>query len=285
MKDKLHLVTLVFPLLVFIFLTANNQIAGIDSWYWLKMSNAKPLYANIFCLAVWYSIYFLFKLSGNKNWKLLSFFFFINLFSYRFLVFELDDFVFLLTSLIATVFFDFYSASLALTAYLAVHPGLLLPFLQLPYGFVHTEAVLNPLSFMYILPSLYVIYRSNKKYLLFPMFWLLLSPTGKFVSNALPIAIFATLIKLKKVEFNLNTSILLASIFLTFIFFTIVREVSMNKYVESFCSNNVCNLPKEYWQYGHYLAYKGYVVNGGMEYGVCRCYNKECLLLNLTSCR
>jgi len=285
--EILDTVILTYPFLLFIFLTVNNQILGIDSWYWTKFTGISPLFANIFSLVMYYAVYLLFRISQHPKWKLLAFYFLINPFTIRFFIFELDDYFYFLASFIAILAFKKYRIHIAVASvllYLIAHPHLILP--GITNGLTHIETAVSIYSMLYVLPAIIFLFQNNRKALIPLLVLLILSPTGKFSSTALPVLIFSLYLSLRSPKANYMSSLFLAVLMIGSIFIYATHQMYMNNYVEEkFCSKNTCHLPEEYWQYGHYLAYKGYVVDGGMEYGVCRCYNRECLLLNLTSCR
>lgn len=234
-----------------------NKVWGVDSWYWLRVSKMKPWMFNLFAFLFFIGIRKFFK---NKIAYL---FFILNLATLKFLEVELDDYVFLLSSFII----------ISQTGKLAEIIGLIITFI---YIFIHraiplnpkmTEFVemnMNPLFFMFLLPTYTLLYIIGRKDLLAMVLLLsALFPYPKIISSAIMIFVFSIMINLKIYESNKIR--FLAIIFL--IIWIIMSAQGTIRFVNEYnkaielCNplTKVCyNDHPDKWWLGHYLEYIGF---------------------------
>jgi len=158
------------PIAIGIYLTLNSQILGVDSWYWLKMTELKPMHFNGGMVLFWLSIFLLFYLAkpNLKNPFLIASFFLVNPFSIRFMMVELDDYLIFLIS------FIFLSAIASLSVKKQIKFNLMRLFsiaILLIYLYQHnfwlsadsliTETARNPILIVYLAPSLYLMFYNS----------------------------------------------------------------------------------------------------------------------------
>lgn len=274
--EKISIISAVsIGLFYFLYFTANNQVFGIDAWYWLKFGFQKPLYHNLIMLLMWISIFMFFKLSGRKNPYFYASLFLLVPFNLRLLEVELDDYLYYLFSFLLISFTKFkrlVTISI-MVFYLAVH------YFFLFSDFVHTEITWNPLVLSLAIPF-FIILLENKKYksFLLVFFISLLFSFGKFVGSVLPIYAFAFFL-LNDVKISRQTFMFLIVFSLVIYFVSAINMVEANKKAfEKYCNaeTKICNNYEEP-HYGHYFAYLGYISNNSYEFGVCTCVGQECL--------
>ena len=276
-----------FYVWAFLYLTYFNQVYGVDSWFWLKIMNLKPIHFNLAFLVFIFFVMSLFYLNG-KDWKLLSLLFLINLFSLRFIEVEPDDF------LMYAIGFTLTLALKKVTKYYWLFPLAAV----LAYGFFHNfflkywyephlESAFNLASPIFFFPAIYLLLENRKLWqaaLIFILF--LLFPTPKFASNALPLLIFAFYLDLKSPKCHTPTLLCLLTLYMVFVGVSIVGQVKLNlEAFEKYCNREtkICNNTDiNAWHYGHYFAYLGYKSMNPAEFGVFCCKGIECLSFSLS---
>ncbi len=282
------------PIAIGIYLTLNSQILGVDSWYWLKMTELKPMHFNGGMVLFWLSIFLLFYLAkpNLKNPFLIASFFLVNPFSIRFMMVELDDYLIFLIS------FIFLSAIASLSVKKQIKFNLMRLFsiaILLIYLYQHnfwlsadsliTETARNPILIVYLAPSLYLMfYNSYFIDLIITLAFYSFFPIGKFLTNALPIYIFAVhlmFLQDKKFKYSKKIMAIFLVLFVGFSWSATVDTIIENQAAfESYCDQQtkICwNTDPDSWKFGHYFAYKGYISANPKFWGVCRCKGIECL--------
>jgi hypothetical protein len=279
------------PFFFFFYLTVNNQIYGIDSWYWLSFGFFKPAYANLISLFMWLSIFFFFSFVKDRKQSafLIASLYLLNFFSLRFLEPELDDYLMYFASFSILVFLkntniiDHRLFALAIVMFYSFAHGNFLGLIgQNTY---YTELAINPLVYLLYVPAIILLHDNKMNKILFAI--LLLSTiymSVKFVSNALPILIFSAYLDLLSVEkLVIRRNILNYVLIITFIIFILQPIVTVNANTSAFlkyCDKNskICNNDDiDGMMYGHYFAWLGYIANNTSHYGVCKCIANGCL--------
>jgi hypothetical protein len=288
------------PFFWFAFLTANNQIFGVDSWYWLSVGFHSTMYANFVSVLFWLSIFFLFSLVTVKkqNPYFLAGLFLLNPFALHFLEVELDDYLILLFGYIFILYFHNHPVGkwhiggrvialfVMLVYFLSHFGGSLLGLQGVTYA---SEEQRNLLILALIFPTVYVM-GNNKDWsnLAVTMVLFALFLTGKFVVSGLSYFIFAVFLSyVSKEDFELgNPKIIIYILFFSIIVFYMVPFTSVegnNMAFQMFCNpeTRICN-NTAYPSYGHYFAWRGYVSNVSSNFGVCHCEGDQCIGQNVT---
>ena len=278
----------------FVYLSAYNQVFGADAWYWLKFGFKKPLYANLVMVLMCFFIFFLFTQAKGKkqNPYFIASLFFLNLFSIRFMEVELDDYLFYVFSLSLVLWLKNlfpkkpYHKLLAIgivAFYLGIHANLYNPSSLVLSGF-ETEVRRNPIVFLYLIPTFYLLAENRKhKDLIFLLLYCLIFMKGKWVTNPIPVYAFALYLDFLTGDFKYRRSIVF-SIFMfslgVFLSMPIYSVQANLRAFELYCNpeTKICNnTEEEAWFYGHYFAYLGYVSNNPSYFGVHCCSGRECL--------
>lgn len=263
-------------LFYFFYLTLNNQVFGIDAWYWLKFGFQKPLYQNIVMLIMWISVFLFFKLSGKENPYFFASLFLLMPFNIRLLEVELDDYIFTLFSflILASVKkFRKYIAFLIILFYLAVYSFFIYS------DKVHLEITWN-LSVISLVIPFFLMLAENKNWkdLFVALILCVIFSYGKFVGSAFPVYAFAVFLEMKEISMKKTLPFIL--IFSLVIYFvSVINLVEANKIAfEKYCNREtkICNNYEEP-HYGHYFAWLGYISNNTYEFGVCTCVGDRCL--------
>ena len=269
------------------YLIFHNQVFGVDAWYWLKMAHVTPIYFNVASILMITIITLFFYKHDRKNWKILTLFFFMNLFIIRFIEVEPDDFVMYLIFMTLTYLLGRNNK------YFLIVPLSFVLF----YGFsknlffnyrvsTHLDPSLNLNSYLIILPSIYLMLVNRKwTYFLILILLLFASLNTKFISNALPILIFYMLLNMgdhiKYQKVVLLYFIAFSSILTVGYVVKMVND-NINAFKE-FCDvkTKICNNTDVNVRYfGHYFAYLGYRSNNPDEFGVFCCKGENCLKIN-----
>ena len=266
----------------FFYLTENNQVFGIDAWYWLKFGLKKPVYQNLISLAFWLSVFFLFYfLESKEKPYFIASIFLLMPFNIGFLEVELDDYVFTILSFILIIVSKKLGFNPRILAFVIVLFYLSFYSFFLFGDNVHKEIVWNPLNLVFVFPLLVILFQ-NKKYkdLALILVLSILFCFGKFVRSALPIYTFAVFLDFLN-EFHIGkTALSFLLVFSLIIYYvSAINMVEANKIAfEKYCNKEtkICNNWEEP-HYGHYFAYLGYVSNNSYEFGVCTCVSQECL--------
>lgn len=285
------------PIFFFIYLTINNQIFGVDSWYWLKFGFQSIKLDNILMVGMWFFPLMLFTLFPNskRSGLLIGAFFLLNLFSLRFLEVELDDYVMYFGSFLAIFWlkikfpeknFHKIFAVCVVAGYILYHS------IFLSFGSysstIYIENLKNPANLFIILFTLYLLANNKKwKWFIFLAIYTILLPTGKMLSNPLPILVFALYLDFltdKEFRFDKYDKYILIFFLVSFLVWYIrypIKTVSDNNYAfKTFCNpeTKICNNTDiEYWDYGHYFAWLGYKSSNQLNYGEMCCEGAECL--------
>jgi len=289
--EKILTFSIIFiPSFWFAYLTLNNQVYGVDAWYWLKWGFKKPALANLVSFLFWLSIIFLFTFVKGKKRSpyFIASLFLLNFFSVRFLEVELDDYLMYLLAFSAMVFLKNYnlhmlagSAMMAFYIYLHCQS---LPCPMMGELTVYTELRKSPVVFLLFIPTAYLLI-VNKK--IGPLIFLAVISTifmsGKF-SNALPLVVFPIYLDfLTDEEFKFSEKFLLYLLILSlsaFLILPIIQVNENNRAFEKYCDpeTKICNNTEAgSWHFGHYFAWKGYISNNPSHYGVCTCVANRCL--------
>ncbi len=277
----------------FVYFSAYNQIFGADAWYWLKFGFKKPILANIVMVLMCLYIFLCFtQVKGKKqNPYFIASLFFLNLFSIRFMEVELDDYIFYFLAFFLILWVKNqtkkpYHKILAIgivAFYLIVHMHLYNPF-SLVLGGFETEITRNPIVFLYLIPTFYLLLENRKKKdLIFLLLYCLIFMQGKWVTNPLPVYAFSVYLDFLTGNFKYRRSIIfLIFMFSLGVFISIpIYTVHANlRAFELYCNpeTKICNNTEESaWFYGHYFAYLGYISNNPSYFGVNCCSGRECL--------
>jgi hypothetical protein len=278
------------PFLIAIYDTANGQIYGSDSWYWLKVSGIPLWLFNLFPIALYGLIISLFyRAEGYVDNRLILLTIFLsNIFVVRFLEFELDDFV--MYAILLPIF--------------AVNPKkfvwLSIPIVIL-YSFIHgwalgisnmfslgsgsgiAESIPNIFMTLFaFLPTIFLFVLNSKwKYFIVLIILLALFAIPK-VSNPLPLFVLPAYLSMMGEKIKFSKYLILGFCIITFImiFLEAVREVEVNTSAfQKYCNTTIkiCyNYDEKDWYFGHYFAYLGYK-NYAEGFGVCKCVGIECI--------
>ena len=284
---------IILPLFFVSYFMYHDQVYGVDSWYWLKVTHLEPFHFYTLSILMWFSVYMYFMLSEGKLTSkiLIASLFLINLFSLRFLEVEFDDYVFYLLSFTIILFCDKFFGSkfrkvfsiLIVLFYVTVHKTAFF------FGSNYiAELWRTPITFAYILPSIFLLFENRMyKEMVTLLLLVFIFMTPKFVTNALPVLIFSFFLDLVKKDIKINYWVYLpfTLIFIiSMIYIPIVTVRNNNLAFEKYCDKEtmICNNIEEgSWHYGHYFTYLGYYSNNPDHWGVCMCKGEECLRCEL----
>lgn len=278
----------------FFYFSLNNQIFGADAWYWLKFGFKEPILANIVMVLMCFFIFFIFTQAKVKkqNPYFIASLFFLNLFSMRFMEVELDDYLFYVFAFSLVLYLKNlfpekpYHKILALgivAFYLLVHAGIYSPYHLITSGF-ETELKRNPITFLYLIPTFYLLAENRKKDFIVLLIYCLIFMSGKFVTNPIPVYVLSIYLDfLGSENFKYRKSVVLLifmfslGVFLSIPIYTVQSNL---RAFELYCDKQtkICNNTEEdVWFYGHYFAWLGYISNNPSYFGVHCCSGRECL--------
>ncbi|RLG16658.1 hypothetical protein DRN69_00270 [Candidatus Pacearchaeota archaeon] len=264
-QEKIGIVCLIASIIFIGIQFYLNFVYGIDSWYWVKIAYQKPRISLLFTLAF---IISLFLTLGSKKFAILFSMFFI---SFRFFINEIDDYLFYILNILILTKLNkklgfIYSVGVAIL-YAFIHNFWVSPS-------IYVESNRNFLTILMPFPF-YLLTFHNKHYLylITTLLLTIIFPVPKFTVTALFPLVF---LYIEKEDVKFPPILLI--FFISFGFFSMLKDYFFQYTVsiesEKYCSGIICN-PKYDWT-GHYLAYKGYIVNV-TGYGVNCCMGNECL--------
>jgi len=211
----------------------------------------------------------------------------MNLFSIRFLEPELDDYIMYAFTFPVLVFLKKRGINPILFAfplvifYAIFHGSLGIGLMGFGEHY-YLEISRTPTVYFYILPALYLLY-TNKRFLELILLLILSTiwMTPKYVTNALPILVFASYLNLKDIKFNEGIIGTFLGLFLfAMIIFPIIEVNDKIEAFKKFCNpkEKICyNYNPGSWHYGHYFAWLGYITVNPSHYGLCCCTGMKCL--------
>jgi hypothetical protein len=266
---------MIVPFIFFAILTLNNKVFGSDAWYWLQAQSfpAKPVFFNIISVAMWFYVIFLFSFAENKkqNWIFIACLFLLNLFSLRFLEVEFDDFIFYNFSFVFILIAKRYDVHkllslLIISVWIILHISVF----YLPTNY--SELILTPVAIIFIMPTIFLLLLNRKwKDLAILIVLAIVFMSGKFVSNYLPLFVFAVYLDfLTKNDFKHIMGLSLLFLVMFYMVFTVVLTQNIDKYQKalSFCdiSNKTCD-DKNDLANAHFFAWLGYK----SQTQICKC--------------
>jgi hypothetical protein len=192
----------IIPIFYFLFFTYNNTVFGhdarfiMDNFFTLYHS---PIIANLFMVSVWFSVLFSFTFIENKkqNPLFLGSIYLLNLFNVRLLMPDPDNWIFILSGIFLVLYFK--NNPIEKLRINHITTGIFTVFMYFAYrGFSMTnlkgfaDMTPNLLVFCFLLPTYYILIKKRYFVILVPILAsILIFPTGKYVTNALPILIYA----------------------------------------------------------------------------------------------
>jgi hypothetical protein len=192
---------IIIPIFYFVVFTANNWIFGHDARYLNGLFGIyhSPLIANLFVIAVWYATLFSFTMVEDKkqNPLFIGSLFLLNLFNIRLLMPEPDNWIFLLAGMFIILYFKNNPIKRFHINHITV--GIFTVFIYFAYrGFVmvnpngYADLTPNLLVLGYLLPTYYILAKRRQFVILtLILASVLVFPTGKYVTNSLPLLIYA----------------------------------------------------------------------------------------------
>jgi hypothetical protein len=194
------------PIIHFIALTTNNTILGADARYLNGLFNIyhAPWVGNAFAVAIWFAIFLSFSLVRDikQDAPLIGALFMANWFNLRLLMPDPDNWIYLLAGTILILHFKNFPLKIytrngkdyGITNIEIGILSMLAYFFYRGFTMIGNVSDLTPTltAFLMFVPTYYLLYRNRR----FGILALLLVataslPTGKFVSNAMPLMIYA----------------------------------------------------------------------------------------------
>jgi hypothetical protein len=194
------------PIIHFIILTANNTILGADARYLNGLFNIyhSPWIGNAFAVAVWFAIFLSFTLVKDikQDAPLIGALFMANWFNLRLLMPDPDNWIYLLAGTLLILYFKnnplkIYTWNGKTIAITHIEIGILSALIYFVYrNFMifgnATDMTATLTAFLMFVPTYYLLYK-NRRFgtLVILLVAIAIVPTGKFVSNAMPLMIYA----------------------------------------------------------------------------------------------
>lgn len=192
---------IIIPIFYFLFFTANNTIFGHDARYLNAIFEIyhAPWVGNLFAVAVWFAALISFTMVENKRQDALFMgsLFLLNLSNIMLLMPEPDNWIFFLSGMFLILYFKNHPIERLHINHITV--GIFTVFVYFAFrGFImvnpngFADMTPNLLVLGYLLPTYYIL--AKKRHfvgLTLIIASILMFPTGKYVTNALPLLIYA----------------------------------------------------------------------------------------------
>lgn len=294
----------VIPIIILLYLSLNNQIFDEpDAWYWLVYSEiSKPWLANIVAGCMWFSMFVLFSFVDNKkqNPYFIASLFLLNFLSLRFFAIELKDYFMYFVGFLVLIWLKNHKVKIGrfvlnpkyvgifmAVFYVALHSFTLVGYN--PATQIHVEVKRDITAFLNVFPVLYILaYRKDFKWFGVIMILSLVFMTQKFTATGLAWLVFAIYMDFLCDE-NFSTKHTFSLLFLLFFCVNLVSFAlnSVNANVQAFVrdcdlSSKICYVNSTDSSFGHYFAWRGFMTNDSLEFGVCHCTGLQCLVPNIT---
>lgn len=270
-KEELILTIIRYALIgniivLMLWFTFQDQIFGIDSWYWANVSGFSIPMVNISIIVFIWVVAHYFDIGEVKkrNALILSIVFLSSFFMVRFIEFEVDDMLFFFISAFGMLIYPKKAWVIGIGAVLFY------VFINGFYTFnfynqeVFLEQVVDYTKILYLVPSLYLFLHNRKwSYIALIVGLFLIFPIPKFVSSAIPLVLLALFLRMKDLELKADWILLmmLALSSIVFLWQTSLWYVDQNILSENLCNPTtlICDNSEisQKW-HGHYLSYKGY---------------------------
>lgn len=280
--DSIHPKYILFSLLLSIFalnvwLTVENQMFGIDSWYWARVGGLQLYIVNIFS-SVFILIVARFFFIGSYDWEqgtktqwaksacVLAIIFLSSTFTLRFLEVELDDYLFLMTEMLLIASFPRYAIHIGVASMMmfsAIHNFYGWSFFNTNSQFLENN--IDYTKALNLVPVAYLLFVNKKwTWLLIMLGLFVLFPIPKFVGTALPMLIMGMLFTMRNKSLTYDNMFLImlmlggiSTYFLTADFYVTHNQDAVSNLCDE--GTKTCtNTDSSDWWYGHMMRYNGY---------------------------